>query len=100
MTAPDSAQEPGQIIVLPEPQVQVVHGRRAALRFRYGWTTRDGLNGENQSWTGRFAEASPLRRIWQDANAGARHALINGSVSYEICSKALPGTGNDTTPLV
>jgi 3-hydroxy-9,10-secoandrosta-1,3,5(10)-triene-9,17-dione monooxygenase len=44
-----------------------------------------------------FAEASPLHRIWQDANVGASHALLNRGVSCEIYGKALLGVENDVS---
>jgi alkylation response protein AidB-like acyl-CoA dehydrogenase len=48
--------------------------------------------------SGGFAEASPLQRIWQDANVGARHALLNSSVAYAIYGKSLLAVENDVTP--
>jgi alkylation response protein AidB-like acyl-CoA dehydrogenase len=48
----------------------------------------------NAHGSGGFAESSPLRRIWQDANVGARHGLITPAVSYEVYGKALLGVEN------
>ena len=45
----------------------------------------------------RRPEASPLHRIWQDANVGARHALLNIGVGCEIYGKALLGVENDVS---
>lgn len=50
--------------------------------------------------SGGFAEANPLHRIWQDANVGASHALLNSSISLEIYGKALLGVENDVSPIV
>jgi alkylation response protein AidB-like acyl-CoA dehydrogenase len=50
--------------------------------------------------SGGFAESSPLHRIWQDANVGARHALLNAGVGYEVYGKALLGIANDISPAV
>jgi 3-hydroxy-9,10-secoandrosta-1,3,5(10)-triene-9,17-dione monooxygenase len=50
--------------------------------------------------SGGFAEADPLHRIWQDANVGARHALLNASVGLEVYGKALLGVENHISPVV
>lgn len=47
-----------------------------------------------------FAESSPLQRMWQDANVGASHALLNHSVSLEIYGRALLGAENNVSPIV
>lgn len=47
--------------------------------------------------SGGFAESSPLHRMWQDVNVGARHALINPGVAYEVYGKALLGVENDVS---
>jgi alkylation response protein AidB-like acyl-CoA dehydrogenase len=54
----------------------------------------------NAHGSGGFADASPLHRIWQDANVGARHALITPGISYEVYGKVLLGLGNDITVAV
>jgi len=38
-----------------------------------------------------FASASPLQRIWSDANIAARHALMLPEINYEIYGKVLLG---------
>jgi 3-hydroxy-9,10-secoandrosta-1,3,5(10)-triene-9,17-dione monooxygenase len=50
--------------------------------------------------SGGFAESNPLHRMWQDANVGARHALLNATVSNEVYGKALLGVENDVSPAV
>ena len=50
--------------------------------------------------SGGFAESGPLNRIWQDSNVGARHALLNGSVSHEIYGKAILGVENNISVAV
>lgn len=50
--------------------------------------------------SGGFADASPLHRIWQDANVGARHALLTPGISYEVYGKVLLGLENDITVTV
>ena len=47
--------------------------------------------------SGGFAESSPLHRMWQDVNVGARHALINPGVAYEVYGKALLGVENNVS---
>lgn len=47
--------------------------------------------------SGGFAEASPLHRMWQDANVAARHVLFNPAVDYELYGKALLGIDNTIT---
>lgn len=47
-----------------------------------------------------FAESSALHRIWQDANVGARHALLNPIITYEVYGKAVLGVENDISPAV
>lgn len=38
-----------------------------------------------------FAQASPMQRIWRDANTGGRHAIVNPLIAGEIYGKALVG---------
>jgi alkylation response protein AidB-like acyl-CoA dehydrogenase len=38
-----------------------------------------------------FAEASPLQRMWRDANTGSRHATFTSAVNYEVHGGALLG---------
>jgi alkylation response protein AidB-like acyl-CoA dehydrogenase len=40
-----------------------------------------------------FADASPMQRIWRDANTAGRHAIANPLVSQEVYGKALLGIG-------
>lgn len=42
-----------------------------------------------------LVDASPLQRIWQDANVGARHVSLLPAVSNEVYGKALLGLPND-----
>jgi alkylation response protein AidB-like acyl-CoA dehydrogenase len=42
-----------------------------------------------------LVDASPLQRIWQDANVAARHVSLLPGVSYEVYGKALLGLPND-----
>jgi alkylation response protein AidB-like acyl-CoA dehydrogenase len=42
-----------------------------------------------------FGDASPLQRIWQDANVAARHVSLLPGMSYEVYGKALLGLPND-----
>ena len=49
-----------------------------------------------------FADASPLQRIWRDANTAGRHAVIDPAVNAEIYGKALVGVPyeDNITPLI
>jgi hypothetical protein len=47
-----------------------------------------------------FADASALRRIWQDANVAARHASLLPGIGYEVCGKAHLGIANDVATTV
>jgi 3-hydroxy-9,10-secoandrosta-1,3,5(10)-triene-9,17-dione monooxygenase len=42
-----------------------------------------------------MVDASPLQRIWQDANVAARHVSLIPGISYEVYGKALLGLPND-----
>jgi alkylation response protein AidB-like acyl-CoA dehydrogenase len=44
-----------------------------------------------------YAEKSPLHRMLQDAEVGARHALLSPAISGEIYGKALLGVPTDVT---
>jgi alkylation response protein AidB-like acyl-CoA dehydrogenase len=54
----------------------------------------------NAHGAGGFADASPLQRIWRDANVAARHAVVSPTVGYEVYGKALLGVEEKITPLV
>jgi alkylation response protein AidB-like acyl-CoA dehydrogenase len=54
----------------------------------------------NAHGSGGFAESSPLHRMWQDVNMGARHGLITPGTSYEIYGRALLGMPIGITPAV
>jgi alkylation response protein AidB-like acyl-CoA dehydrogenase len=45
--------------------------------------------------SGGLVDASPLQRIWQDANVAARHVALLPGISYEVYGKALMGLPND-----
>lgn len=46
-----------------------------------------------------FAEVNAMQRMWRDASAGARHAVLTAPVNYEIHGRGLLGVGN-ITPLL
>lgn len=52
--------------------------------------------------TAGFAEASPLQRLWRDANVAARHPGVAWQVSHEVYGKALLGFPyeENITPLI
>jgi alkylation response protein AidB-like acyl-CoA dehydrogenase len=47
-----------------------------------------------------FAEASPLQRIWRDANTAGRHAVAVPQIGFEVYGKALLGVDSQITPLI
>ncbi|WP_083752445.1 acyl-CoA dehydrogenase family protein [Saccharothrix sp. ALI-22-I] len=47
-----------------------------------------------------FADASPLQRIWRDANVAARHGMLIPQVNLELYGAALVGAENTVTPFV
>jgi 3-hydroxy-9,10-secoandrosta-1,3,5(10)-triene-9,17-dione monooxygenase len=70
---------------------------RARVRADTGWTSKRvreaiSLILDAHGASG-FADASPMQRIWRDANTGGRHAIVNGLVNEELFGKALLGIG-------
>lgn len=49
---------------------------------------------------GSFAEASPLQRIWRDANTAGRHAFIAPDARYDLLGRAILGLGSEIKALV
>ncbi|MEV5388333.1 acyl-CoA dehydrogenase family protein, partial [Streptomyces sp. NPDC052721] len=47
-----------------------------------------------------FAEASPLQRVWRDANVAARHVGLVPAVGLEVYGKALLGIGERVSLMV
>lgn len=47
-----------------------------------------------------FADASPLQRIWRDANVSARHGMLIPQVNFEFYGAALVGAENTLSPFV
>jgi 3-hydroxy-9,10-secoandrosta-1,3,5(10)-triene-9,17-dione monooxygenase len=70
---------------------------RARVRADTGWSSRRireaiSLILDAHGASG-FADASPMQRIWRDANTGGRHAVVNSLVNEEVYGKALLGFG-------
>ena len=70
---------------------------RARVRADTGWTSKRvreaiSLILDAHGASG-FADASPMQRIWRDANTAGRHAVVNTLVSEEVYGKALLGFG-------
>jgi alkylation response protein AidB-like acyl-CoA dehydrogenase len=70
---------------------------RSRVRADTGWTSKRvreaiSLILDAHGASG-FADASPMQRIWRDANTGGRHAIVNGLVNEELFGKALLGIG-------
>ncbi|GAB3003660.1 acyl-CoA dehydrogenase family protein [Saccharothrix stipae] len=47
-----------------------------------------------------FADASPLQRIWRDANVAARHGMLLPQVNLELYGSTLVGAENTVSPFV
>lgn len=77
---------------------------RARVRADTGYVAQYASDAINMLMTahgaGGFADASPMQRIWRDANTAARHAIVLQPVGEEIYGKALLGVENTVTPLV
>jgi len=77
---------------------------RARVRADTGYAIQNVIEAlttlMNAHGAGGFAEASPLQRIWRDANVAARHAVVSPTVGFEVYGKALLGVQEKITPLV
>jgi alkylation response protein AidB-like acyl-CoA dehydrogenase len=77
---------------------------RARVRADTGYAVQNVVEAlttlMNAHGAGGFADASPLQRIWRDANVAARHAVVSPTVGYEVYGKALLGVEEKITPLV
>ena len=77
---------------------------RARVRADTGYVAQYATDAINLLMTahgaGSFADASPMQRLWRDANTAARHAIVLQPVGEEIYGKALLGVENTVTPLV
>ncbi len=77
---------------------------RARVRADTGYVAQYATDAINMLMTahgaGSFADASPMQRIWRDANTAARHAIVLQPVGEEVYGKALLAAENTVTPLV
>ena len=77
---------------------------RARVRADVGTVVNNILDALNilvsAHGAGTFAEASPMQRMWRDANTAARHAVVLPAVGIEVYGKALLGVENTVTQLV
>lgn len=77
---------------------------RARVRADVGTVVTNILDALNilvsAHGAGTFAEASPMQRMWRDANTAARHAVVLPAVGIEVYGKALLGVENTVTQLV
>ncbi|MEU2159940.1 acyl-CoA dehydrogenase family protein [Streptomyces chengbuensis] len=77
---------------------------RARVRARAGFAAQQvvgaiGILLDAHGSAG-FADASPLQRIWRDANTAARHAGLVPAVGLEVYGKSLLGTGERVSLMV
>ena len=54
----------------------------------------------NVHGAGSFAESSPTRQFWCDANTAARHTALNTIIRHKVYGKALLGVDEVVTRLV
>jgi alkylation response protein AidB-like acyl-CoA dehydrogenase len=77
---------------------------RARVRADTGYVAQYATDAINMLMTahgaGSFADASPMQRLWRDANTAARHAIVLQPVGEEVYGKALLKVENTVTPLV
>lgn len=77
---------------------------RTRLRAQVGYAVQQVLAAINSllnvHGASAFAEASPLQRIWRDANTAARHAGLVPAVGYEVYGKSLLGLGDRVSLMV
>ncbi|CAL9355582.1 Flavin-dependent monooxygenase, oxygenase subunit HsaA [Streptomyces sp. enrichment culture] len=77
---------------------------RTRLRAQVGYAAQQVLAAINSllnvHGASAFAEASPLQRIWRDANTAARHAGLVPAVGYEVYGKSLLGLGERVSLMV
>jgi alkylation response protein AidB-like acyl-CoA dehydrogenase len=73
------------------------YATRARVRGDVGWISskvRDAITMIlDAHGASGFADASPMQRIWRDANTAGRHAVVNSLVNQEVYGKALLGIG-------
>jgi alkylation response protein AidB-like acyl-CoA dehydrogenase len=71
------------------------HLIRARVRADAGWAVTNATAAIDKIMTavgsGAFSAASPLQRIWRDANVAARHGAANHMLNREVYGKALLG---------
>ncbi|HEX4402030.1 MAG TPA: acyl-CoA dehydrogenase family protein [Galbitalea sp.] len=77
---------------------------RARARMDTGYIARKAREAIdillNVNGSGSMAQASPLQRMWRDANTGSRHAVINSLISAEAFGRELLGVQEQITPLI
>ena len=80
--------------------------RRARVRADTGWAIRKAREAIDTAISANgassFADASPLQRLWRDANIAGRHAVVLPAVNQEVYGKALLGIPyeDNITPLI
>jgi len=79
---------------------------RAQVRGDTGWAIRKAREAIELAMSANgassFADASPLQRLWRDANTAGRHAVALPAVNQEVYGKALLGIPyeENITPLI
>jgi 3-hydroxy-9,10-secoandrosta-1,3,5(10)-triene-9,17-dione monooxygenase len=79
---------------------------RARVRADTAWAIRNAREAIDRvisaNGASSFADASPVQRLWRDANTAGRHAVVLPAVSQEVYGKALLGIPyeDNVTPLI
>jgi len=78
------------------------YAARARVRGECGYTAklvREAIDSlVSVAGASAFAEASPIQRMWRDANVASRHAMLASGPDLEIYGRALLGVEGNITP--
>ncbi|MFJ6393970.1 acyl-CoA dehydrogenase family protein [Streptomyces sp. NPDC091972] len=82
----------------------LTYGERGRIKAQTAHAVEESLAAIDTLLTvhgaGAFADASPLQRMWRDANAAARHAGLNPAVAQEVYGKHLLGVDETVSLMV
>ncbi|MDB5714139.1 MAG: oxidoreductase [Sphingomonadales bacterium] len=80
------------------------YAERARIRMDIGFAVETGRNAIDillsAHGAGSFAEASPMQRLWRDAETASRHAVSSPDIAAEVYGRALLGFTDGVTALV
>jgi alkylation response protein AidB-like acyl-CoA dehydrogenase len=80
------------------------YAAKARVRGECGYTgklVREAIDSlVSVAGASAFAEASPIQRMWRDANVASRHAMLASGPDLEIYGRALLGVEGNITPIL